>query len=300
MMLTIESLGEKVVSQVVHVANGPALKPRAVTALTIVRVTAKRSRPEMEVPDMTRRWMSALITILMTATLATRAHSAVLCGRKDASGELADGATIKVRTACKSREIALDQGALSLQTPQGNPPGPPGRTATWKDANGAVVGALFSGVLVGQDRFDFSEVLVNDSQGRAVAVVTDGAGNLSINGFDLARLFYSTTDCTGTAFLTAQDDTGPTLIHTQPFVGYPRNGIAYYAPPSGDVPTLIHSTWMSGPTSQTDCSNLDPSFIFTPPSGCCSGDPVGGEQPVAPALTIDMSRFVQPFHIVVN
>jgi hypothetical protein len=56
-------------------------------------------------------------TRLLAATialgLAARADASVLCGRRNGD-ELADGASVKVRSACKSNELPVDAAALGL------------------------------------------------------------------------------------------------------------------------------------------------------------------------------------------
>lgn len=56
------------------------------------------------------------------------AHSLVMCGPKKPDGTLRDGASIRLRTACRPNELQLDPVALGLQGPEGaaGPQGNPG------------------------------------------------------------------------------------------------------------------------------------------------------------------------------
>jgi len=80
------------------------------------------------------RATSALV-LLATAVLgvAPQAEAVVMCGRKTRTGQLADGASVKLRPACRPNEIQLDPVMLGLQGPQGEtglagPTGPQGGT----------------------------------------------------------------------------------------------------------------------------------------------------------------------------
>src|SRR2546425_4734098 len=71
------------------------------------------------------------------------ARAAVLCTAGSGSG------TVRVREACRPREVQLDPVALGLQGPPG-PRGLRGPAMTWVDANGAFVG-LPSAAAAGDD-----------------------------------------------------------------------------------------------------------------------------------------------------
>ncbi len=76
--------------------------------------------------------------LLLASTAASRADALVMCGRRNAAGQVVQGASIKLRTACRSSELQLDPIALGLQGPVGpkgdqgdaGPPGPEGPPAT--------------------------------------------------------------------------------------------------------------------------------------------------------------------------
>jgi len=67
-------------------------------------------------PQRQRRpaWLAAA---LLAAGLASQADAAVLCGRRSAAtGEIADGATIKLRTVCRDNELAVNPFEVGLQS----------------------------------------------------------------------------------------------------------------------------------------------------------------------------------------
>jgi len=62
-----------------------------------------------------RRGIAATVTAMLFASFASHASGAVLCGRVNAAtGEIADGATLKLRTACKSNELPVNAADLGL------------------------------------------------------------------------------------------------------------------------------------------------------------------------------------------
>ena len=67
-----------------------------------------------------RRGIAATVTVILIAGLASHVSAAVLCGRRDAgSAEIADGATLKLRTACKSNELPVNAADLGLASVSG-------------------------------------------------------------------------------------------------------------------------------------------------------------------------------------
>jgi hypothetical protein len=62
-----------------------------------------------------RRRIAATVAAILIAGLASHASAAVLCGRRNgATAEIADGATLKFRTACKSNELPVNGADLGL------------------------------------------------------------------------------------------------------------------------------------------------------------------------------------------
>lgn len=69
-----------------------------------------------------RSYLLLALLLLSTAVLTSSdVNAIVLCGRKKLStGAVAEGATIRLRTACKAAELQLDPVALGLQGPKGD------------------------------------------------------------------------------------------------------------------------------------------------------------------------------------
>jgi hypothetical protein len=57
-----------------------------------------------------------VLAAIAAALLASRSDAFVLCARNGSSGVPSDGATVKVRAACKDNESLVDAGALGLTT----------------------------------------------------------------------------------------------------------------------------------------------------------------------------------------
>jgi hypothetical protein len=82
-----------------------------------------------------------VVALVPAAGAFSAAHAVVLCAPKvKKTGELKEGAAIKLCTACKSTELQLDPAALGLQGPAGQDgadgaPGSPGSSGV-----GVVVG----------------------------------------------------------------------------------------------------------------------------------------------------------------
>ena len=122
-----------------------------------------------------------LVVLALLLVVPAESHALVMCGPKKPDGTVREGASIKLRSACKPNEVQVDPVALGLQGPQG-PPGPSGMDgadgatgptgATGPgvfavDANGVPIGPVFSGV-DGQPEFD-----------QLVAVATTSVDGLS-------------------------------------------------------------------------------------------------------------------------
>src|SRR5262245_10323774 len=61
------------------------------------------------------RYTVVAATVGLIVALASYANAAVLCGRRDGrTGQIADGASLKLRTACKSNELPVDASTLGL------------------------------------------------------------------------------------------------------------------------------------------------------------------------------------------
>jgi hypothetical protein len=66
------------------------------------------------------RGIAATVAAILIAGLASHASAAVLCGRRNgATAEIADGATLKLRTACKSNELPVNAADLGLAPASG-------------------------------------------------------------------------------------------------------------------------------------------------------------------------------------
>lgn len=85
-----------------------------------------------------RRRIAATVAAILIASLASRASAALLCGRRNgATAEIADGATLKLRTTCKSNELPVNAADLGLAPASGSIV----RTGSTVSTNGALSSA---------------------------------------------------------------------------------------------------------------------------------------------------------------
>jgi hypothetical protein len=67
-----------------------------------------------------RRGIAMTVAAILIAGSASHVSAAVLCGRRNAAtAEIADGATLKLRTACKSNELPVNAADLALAPASG-------------------------------------------------------------------------------------------------------------------------------------------------------------------------------------
>jgi hypothetical protein len=67
-----------------------------------------------------RKGIAATAAAILIAGLVSHVSAAVLCGRRDgATAAIADGATLKLRTACKSNELPVNAADLALAPASG-------------------------------------------------------------------------------------------------------------------------------------------------------------------------------------
>src|SRR5262245_32952831 len=71
------------------------------------------------------RFLSFFVAVAIVS-IAAHANALVMCAHKTATGQVSQGANIKLRNACRSSEVQVDPVALNLQGPQG-PPGSDGQ-----------------------------------------------------------------------------------------------------------------------------------------------------------------------------
>src|SRR5262249_21911463 len=98
--------------------SGPRRRPSGSPACRI-RATAARVGDATEVTTMrpTRPLPGLAAWLLVAGSLAAPAHAVTLCARSGNGADPNDGATVKVRSACKDTETALDPATLGLSAP---------------------------------------------------------------------------------------------------------------------------------------------------------------------------------------
>ena len=95
-----------------------------------------------------------LVGCLAVIFVGRPADALVMCGARRVDGSVREGASIKLRTTCKSNEVQLDPIGLGLQGPSGDPgpsgpegpvgpTGVPGAGLVARDTNDALIGPRF-------------------------------------------------------------------------------------------------------------------------------------------------------------
>lgn len=149
----------------------------------------------------------ALLLVVCLLMPVARADALFMCGPKKPDGTVREGASIKLRSACKPNELQVDPVALGLQGPPGEvgPTGPPGPTgasgvsAIARDAEGRVIGPLWNGAPgdLGQ------EVVVGttDVNGMSRVIRTPiYAAGFPYNGTPVVLLFAQ-SGCSGSSYI---------------------------------------------------------------------------------------------------
>lgn len=208
--------------------------------------------------------------VLSIATVAPPAEALVMCGRKTRSGEVAQGASMKLRDACRTSEVQIDPVALGLQGPPGDqggpgPAGPAGPGAVVKDAAGNTVGVVIGGS--SETGLDVAFELA----GIAYHVEVDRFGTylVGLGGY----LRFETADCSGPAFVNVSG--GPSLYPTHALkttitAPGPASGVIYYT--SDDAMTRTVVSYREGnsgmcflDTNTTLTAEVLGPLVFTPP-----------------------------------
>jgi hypothetical protein len=232
--------------------------------------------------------------IVATATMANPVAASVMCGRKDATGHIAQGASLKLRDACKANELAVDPVALNLQGPPGTPgaqgppgpegpPGVPGSGLVVRDANGVLVGVV-------QDPYAGGTANVVRYVGvQGIEFTVDQFIARGTQYPEYTYLFYQSMNCSGPAFMSA--DGGGFYAPTGKY------GLVIYYPSAPVSSTNFLSIELKGPGSgYSTPASCSPPGTFTPPDTCCL--PASGSVFAGPAEQLDLSGFVPPFDVV--
>lgn len=220
---------------------------------------------------MRRTILGSMIGVLVLG-LAAPASALVMCARKNREGEVAQGASIKLRDACRASEVQIDPIALGLQGPQGptgpqgdpgedgapGPQGPSGPGAVVKDALGDTVGTVIGGSP------DTSLDVAFEAGGRAYFTNVDRSGDW-LGG--LGYVYFESTDCTGAPLAVVSPVTTLLQFVVAPV---PPGGIIYLL----DDDLLARPVRSRGRVDRTECqaesgmpttvSVLEP-LVFTPP-----------------------------------
>lgn len=151
-----------------------------------------------------------------------------------------------------------------------------------KDANGRLIGP-----------FDFSSrvVFLRSPDGRVVPAGLNNTQFLETGDSFGAAFFYTSTDCSG-----------PRLFPVQAGL-FPRElalieGILFYEPASGTAMTVNSEDFF--PTTASFCSFFTGSVFIPSEDRCCLTPATPGFPFVVtggPPPTLDISRFVPPFHV---
>jgi hypothetical protein len=237
---------------------------------------------------MTLTMRSGFVAGLAVVLFTTWADAAMLCARKRAHGK--HGSSVRIREACRAREVRVDLTLLGPQEPAG--------TLVVKDVNGATVGDAFGRV---------------DGEGATVSRRLDGTlVNLRVdaNGFRgdaLPSTLHESSDCTGQPLMQT-DQKIPGLASTAFVRGttaHYRKGHAfhlavasaleYVSQASECVPKCVVCGFVCGPSGMI-CGDA-PSFI--PPNGCCYTWKPALTLLVTPLATFDLTTLglVPPFHV---
>ena len=252
--------------------------------------------------------MMARTSMVVVAGLlmASVSHAAVLCTSGSGSG------IVRVRVACRPRQVQLDPVALGLQGPPGAPgqqgePGPqglpgPGGGVTVRDTNGTVVGAWKA------EPANAGQAVVTPS-GHAVALPV-----LPYGFYDsqTVKTYHESADCSGPPLL--RDDVvadggaaHPAFLFV--YQGFNLSGTAYY-------PRALRFSGALGSYDFAGCSACAPfgcscaplttsggcaaaGGTFTPPGECCFSFTGSASEVVADIGTFDLPTLglVPPFHV---
>lgn len=181
--------------------------------------------------------ISVVIFIFASQAPSTSASAVTLCAKPRSDGSFST--TVKIRTSCVGREVALDPVALGLQGPPGptgaigadgpagpagpvgepgpvgiqgptglqgqqgdpGPEGPDGASLVMKDALGIVLGRV-----LGRDPSNF--LLTRIVDGRTVAVFANRSAlapsTIAPGTVASTTVWYESTDCSGTALVDSE------------------------------------------------------------------------------------------------
>lgn len=273
-----------------------------------------------------------LVVIVAASLVAPRlADALVMCGSKKPDGALREGASIKLRTTCRSNELQVDPVALGLQGPagptgpigptgEGGPAGPPGTNGgvAARDANGALIGPVASGVEAntGGGSSSYQAVVVSSTEvlgvSRLVWAQVQPAGfawQFTDPDGTTSALLYASAGCAGTAYVHANNADREMMyrgVVVGPFATLPPlNGLGMSGPgttlyyPSGATTKInVVSYAMSYPGGNPCVGGVGPGFPISTDVCCYTGSI--NDVWVAPAAEADLSAFVPPFTFVVN
>jgi hypothetical protein len=131
-------------------------------------------------------------------------------------------------------------------------------------------------------------LLLTGPDGQTIAELMDFSGHSP----PAADLLFASTDCTGTKWVPAVEEPGIFQVVVGSW-----GGVVYYPPASVGTVTPIQSELITSYANQGQC---DSAFgvgngVFVPPDACCHH--TSYSYPVAPALSVDLSGFAQPFRV---
>jgi len=222
---------------------------------------------------MIRRSRFLLVALAVVAVgFAARAEADVLCKNK--------GGAVHIRAACKAQEAVVSPSDLGVASASDQ------HSAVWRDANGVFVGNYL------RSPGGNNGLLVHDTAGRTIEVMLGEDGQLP---WGEPTFYFTSGDCSGQRLLLV-GDTGPEPVHGPDSF---NEGIGYYAVGLGADATVASSLLTQDLfASQNDCDawfRPGTSSSFVPPHSCCVHQQFGAY--AHPALSLDLTAYVQPFHI---
>jgi hypothetical protein len=232
------------------------------TALTIVATSA----------------YSATVTVPNTFAAGTPAKAADVNANFTAVATAVNGTASDV-AALQAAVKGIPAGPAGPQGPAGTPgatgptgpQGPAGAAGAGalmvKDSNGTILGPYYPGT----EGLSLNIVILHSPSGRAYAAYVSSISLNSPGAYSPVALYYSTVDCTGTAYIVQLTS----LIVPVAIV------IANTAYIPGALPSTV---------------NLQSSITTTPPSTCTTTAP--GSVPAYPVVeTVSLASYVPPFSV---
>jgi hypothetical protein len=217
------------------------------------------------------------LVLAMLLGSAGSASALVPCGAKDRlTGLVRDGSAIHLRTTCRSAEAQVPAADLGAHG------------AVWRDANGAFVGS--------------AEYFSTGGNGGASLYLRGPGGEACLYGG--LNVSGNLPPSSGSVSFTSNDCSGQELLNRSeqnPTNGFQIRGVGVtYCGPTTAPSITLHSSlhWPFANQAACDSTFGAGNATFVSPDACCS--PQTFTDKYGPVIKIDLSGFVQPFHIDVQ